>query len=279
MENIPQIGGRKVLIVTNQQGTADQIRSMLTLLHVEQIGGAANFELAIKALARSTFDIILCGDSLGEETTGQQFLEYLRARELIAPSVIFVMISGGEAYAKIMQAAECAPDDYLLWPFTAVTLANRLGKQLAKREAFALVHAAMSQKDWKAAAGGCDDLARENRSFATEARKLQGQILLLAGDHAAAADVYENVLKNSQAGWARLGLAKAFKAQGRIDEAANLLQSLIKDNRLMMSAYDTLAETMSAADRANDALDVLKSAMEVSPGTAERTQCPRETGV
>jgi tetratricopeptide (TPR) repeat protein len=272
MENIPQFSGRKVLVVTNQQGTLDQIRSMLTLLHVEQIGSAANFELAIKALARSTFDIILCGDSLGEETTGQQFLEYLRSREIIAPSVIFVMISGGEAYAEIMRAAECTPDDYLLWPFTAVTLANRLGKQLARREAFSSIHEAMSKKDWKTAAIGCDNLARENKSFAAESRKLQGHVLLLAGDHAAAAEVYEDVLKHSHAGWARLGLAKALKAQGRIDEAANLLQSLIKDNRLMMGAYDALAETMSAADRANEELDVLKSAMEVSPGTAARAR-------
>lgn len=272
MPAITLLSDKKILIIDDLQGMRSQLKASLSTLGFERLRVASNVRDAMARLTEVAYDIILCDYYLGDATSGQQFLEYVRTREIISPSAIFIMITAERSYEPVMRAAEWTPDDYLVKPFTAAQLEARLTKLIEKRERFSAVYAAIEKGNLRQAVAACGVIIQAKDKFFIDAVKFKGQLLLRIGEHAEAQAVYQSVLDMRPVGWARLGLARALKAQKAVAEAETMLQSLIAENRHMMGAYDTLAEVLSDTDREKQALSVLQSAMAVSPGTLSRTR-------
>ena len=272
MPAITALSDKKILIIDDLPGMRSQLRASLSTLGFERLNLASNIREAMVRLSELPYDIILCDYYLGDATSGQQFLEYVRTKGLISPSAIFIMITAERTYETVMRAAEWTPDDYLVKPFTAAHLEARLTKLIEKRERFAGVYAAIEKENLRQAVAACGGIIESKDKFFIDAMKLKGQLLLRNGDYSEAQALYRDVLDLRPVGWAQLGLARALKAQNAVSEAQTMLESLIAENRHMMGAYDTLAEVLSVTDREEQALSVLKSAMEVSPGTLSRTR-------
>lgn len=98
-------------------------------------------EIRSSPRSQTSFDIILCDYYLGAVTNGQQFLEHLRNRRMIARSTLFIMITAEKNHDSVITAAECMPDDYLLKPFTADLFASRVEKLLEKKRRLARIDA------------------------------------------------------------------------------------------------------------------------------------------
>ena len=90
----------------------DQVRQSMSNVGCKRFKAVATVQLALEALRKEEFDLILCDYNLGENTNGQQFLEFIRTRDLISRNTLFTMITGEQTYQKVMIVAECAPDDY-----------------------------------------------------------------------------------------------------------------------------------------------------------------------
>jgi DNA-binding NtrC family response regulator len=116
-----------------------QAEAHLALISVLRAGGdfeAANAAAAIRQLGERAFDLILCEYALGEGQDGQHLLEDLRTHHLIPLSTLFIMVTAESSYERVVSAVEFAPNDYLLKPFTADSLFQRIGRALEKRDAF-----------------------------------------------------------------------------------------------------------------------------------------------
>ena len=107
------------LIIEPQPGMRGNFHNMLTLCEIKKIDHAVSSGTAIRQLQARSFDIILCEYDLGDGQDGQQFLEDVRHNKLISLSTIFFMVTAERAYEKVVSAAELAPTDYILKPFTS----------------------------------------------------------------------------------------------------------------------------------------------------------------
>src|SRR5262245_50541891 len=136
METLGRISNQKVLVIDDVASMRSQIASNLTSMGFKDVLTVASCQKALAPIARIQFDLILCDYHLGEVTSGQQFLEHLRSKHLIPESTLFVMVTARRAYEEVMRAAEFAPDDYLVKPFTGAQLNARLTKLLEKRHRF-----------------------------------------------------------------------------------------------------------------------------------------------
>ena len=79
-----------------------------------------------------------------------------------------------QGYQRVVQAAECAPDDYFLKPFTAAQFNARLRRMLDKQDELKAVSAATDRKDWQAVIRACDELLAKSAGHAFEALKIKG---------------------------------------------------------------------------------------------------------
>ncbi|HEY3326567.1 MAG TPA: response regulator [Novimethylophilus sp.] len=279
MTVVNQFSSKRVLVIDDQAGMRTQLQMSLTHSGFEKLHVVASIKEALSLMNNGHYDIILCDYFLGEGTNGQQFLEYLRNRDLISRNTIFIMITAESSYESVVTAAECAPDDYLLKPFTAEQLNNRLGKLLERQSCFAAIDKAADAKDWERVAAQCDEVIAVRDKFFIEASKIKGEALLKSGHAPEAAALYTEMLALRPLPWAKLGLARALALNGSKDQAAALARELVAEHDHYMGAYDFLGGVLAETGDKEAALEILQSARQVSPGTLNRVRHVAELAV
>jgi len=269
-----------VLVIDPNPGIRANLQNMLNVLGITRIEYAVNAGTAVKQLQRRQPDVILCEYDLGgahsnsggsgEGQDGQQLLEDLRHHKLIPPWAIFIMLTSEGAYDRVVSAAELQPTDYVLKPFTAETLNGRIARALARRAALLPAYQAVAQGDLRAAIGVCAQAAKEQPRHALDFARLRAELHVALREHEQAEALYRQVAASSGLGWARLGLARALFAQGRVPEALERLEELVHDNPRLMAAYDLLARCQEARGDAAAAQKTLASAVAISPHVVRR---------
>ncbi|MCS0580301.1 response regulator [Massilia pinisoli] len=265
-----------VLIVDPNPGLRANLQNMLNQSGVTRIESAVNASTAIKALGRKSFDVILCEYELGSGTTsnegqdGQQLLEDLRHHRIIPPWAIFIMLTAEGAYGKVVSAAELTPTDYILKPFTAQVLHERIQKAVARRTALLPVYQLIAQGRAREAIDAAIESARTRPAYALDFARLRAELHTSLKEHELAETVYGDVLAMKPVGWARLGLARAIAAQGRTLDAIPLLEQLVADNPRLMAAYDLLARCQQERGDAALAKKTLEDAVAISPYVVRR---------
>lgn len=270
MASISEFSDKWVLVIDDMAGMRSQLQMALSNSGFAKLHVVGGIKEALERMASNRYDVILCDYSLGDSTDGQQFLEYLRVNDLISRNTIFIMITAEQAYERVVIAAECAPDDYLLKPFTAAQFNARLEKLLEKQESFSAIDEATDAKNWAKVISECDKKLLARDKYFVELCKIKSSAFMHDNRPQQAADLYREVLAIRPLAWARLGLARALGKLDKKDEAQALAREILADSPQFMAAYDFLGKLLASSGEKHAALDVLQKAREVSPGTMSR---------
>ncbi len=270
MAVISNISDKWVLVIDDMEGMRSQLRMSLSSSGFAKLHVVSSIKEALERLAQNNYDVILCDYSLGDGTDGQQFLEYLRTGDLIHRNTIFIMITAEQSYAKVVAASECAPDDYLLKPFTSAQFNARLEKLLERQAYFRAIDQAADKKNWPKMVEECDKLLAAKDKYYFDLCKIKGAALVRDNRVQQAADLYAEIIALRPLGWARLGLARALAQLDRKVEAITLLREILAEMPQFMAAYDFLGKLMAQTGDKKGALDVLQQARQIAPGTMSR---------
>lgn len=265
-----QLDGLSALIVEPHAGMRSSIHNMLNQCGLTKIEHATGSGPAIRHLATKSFDLILCEYDLDGGQDGQQLLEDLRHHQLISLATMFFMVTAEGGYGKVVSAAELAPTDYILKPFTAERLLERIGKALDKRNAFMPVYQLMDIGGHREAIAACIDGVSKYPRYAIDFLRLRAELHVLLGEPAEAEPIYNALYESKAIAWARLGLAKTLYMQERFVEAQAMLEVLVSNNKKFVDAYDWLAKTYEAVGKMQQSQAVLSSAVAVSPHAVRR---------
>ncbi|WP_018610358.1 tetratricopeptide repeat-containing response regulator [Uliginosibacterium gangwonense] len=259
-----------VLIVESNAGMRTQIRNMLALCGISKVGLAVAAGVATRKLRENNYDIILCEYHLGEGQDGQHLLEDLRQHHLIPLTTLFLMITGESQYERVVSAAELAPNDYILKPFSSDKLLGRLSRALEKRDAFLPTYKLIEAGSTLEAIDACRLGETEHPQHLIDFLRLRAELHIAAGQADEAQQVYQLVVETKAVPWAKLGLAKTLYMQRSFGEAEEQLQALVAENNQYLDAYDWLAKTREATGRLEEAKETLQEAVRVSPHTVRR---------
>lgn len=259
-----------VLLVEPHAGMRASMHNMLNLCGITKIEHAVGSAATIRALKNKTYDLILCEYDLGDGQDGQQLLEDLRHNKLISLSAIFIIVTAERSYEKVVSAAEFAPTDYILKPFTADTLLERIGRATIKRMVFMPIHFLAEQGHLQEAVDACISGEQSHPRYAIDFMRLRAELYLMLGKPTDAEVIYKRLLESKAIAWARLGLAKTQYMQKQFSQAEELLSQLVTENRRYMDAYDWLAKTHEAIGQLVTAKDVLVEAVNISPHAIRR---------
>lgn len=266
------LAGKQVLIIDSLAGMRAQLQKAFQHFGFDNPHSVADIKDALWHLQSVNYSVILCDYDLGEGTDGQQFLEYLRTRDLISRNTIFIMATAERSYEKVLAVAECAPDDYLLKPFTNEQLHARIEKMLERQTQFAAIDRATDTKDWTRVVTECDLLIAHKDKFLIEACRIKGSALLKALRPQEAVALYEKVLGLRPLPWCKLGLARALSMLGDKRRGILMAREVVAEHEHFMGAYDFLGEVLAETGDKKGALEVLQSARQVSPGTLSRVR-------
>jgi DNA-binding response OmpR family regulator/Flp pilus assembly protein TadD len=261
---------KRVLVVDDHPGMLSSLRRALEACGVTGAHAVRSAREAVERLRNMRYDIVLADFDLGPGPDGQQLLEHCREEQLLVPAAVFVMVTAERAYDRVMSAAEFAPDDYLVKPFTEDTLRLRLVRALERRHALASIFALRDKKAYAELVEACERTAVAEPRFAFELARLRGDALIELERFADARALYEQILAHRPIPWARLGLARAREGLGEVDAAREALTELLADAPEYLAAYDALSKLHGRNANDDDAKAVLKMALEVSPNSVRR---------
>lgn len=253
------------LVVESIPGMRTQLRNMLGMFGMKDISLTGAAGVAVRKLRERPFDLILCEYNLGEGQDGQHLLEDVRHHNLIPRTTMFIMVTGERSYERVVSAAELAPDDYILKPFTADALEDRLERAVSRRDAFLPAFRMMETGALQNAIAYCTEALPTYPQYQFDFLRLAAELHLLLGNADQARSIYRKVEESRAVPWARLGLAKTYFMDRQFDEAESLLEALVKESDLYLDAYDWLARTREAAGRLGDARITLQNAVLRAP--------------
>ncbi len=253
------------LIVEANPSMRTQLRNMLNMSGINKVQFAVTAGVAVRKLRDGRYDLILCEYHIGDGQDGQHLLEDLRHNAIIPLSTLFVMVTGERQYERVVSAAELAPNDYILKPFAADTLHDRILRALDKREAFMPAYRLIELGNVPDAITYCTGAEGTYPQWQLDFMRLRAELHVASGHADEAQHLYERILETRSVPWARLGLAKALFIQRRYAEAEDMLQALVNENDLFVDAYDWLSRTREAAGELESARSILATATALSP--------------
>jgi CheY-like chemotaxis protein len=262
--------GKKVLIADRHKHTRAALRDTVTSLGALSVVHVQSAGEVLRCVKAREVNIILCDYLLEDIRDGQQLLEELRHDHLIPLATIFMMITGERNYRKVISVAEFAPDDYLVKPFNANQLLDRIIKVSRKKDVFARAFAFMESGRPEAALPECRSVASGYPEYAADAYRLMIDMLLGMKRFPEAESLIKLILERKPVPWAFMGLARIHHAEGRFGEAEGVLEKLTASNPEYLGAQDLLARVKAELDRPDEALKVLETATTLSSGNVLR---------
>lgn len=261
------------LVADANNATRSVMVTQLRALGLRSIRQASRASDARKHLEAQTFDIVLCEQNFPQESiTGQELLDDLRRGGMLPLATIFIMVTPEASYSKVSEAAESMLDSYLLKPFTAARLQDRISQARQRKVALQDIHQAIEDQAFTQAARLCLMRLNERGAYWSYAARVGAELLLRLARFDMAEKLYESVLSTEKAPWARLGLARVQLEMGQPHKAKPLLESLLADESGYADAYDNLARTLMELGQFDEALKAYQMSTDLTPASIARLQ-------
>lgn len=272
LDSASNVSDKRVLVIEDMAAMRSQLQGALSSVGFQTLHVVSSVKDGLQRLENSSYDLILCDYFLRDGTTGQQFLEYLRTRDILQRNTLFIMITAENSYDNVVSAAECQPDDYLLRPFSINDFMSRLSRLLVKQAAFSKIDAAYDKKNWHGVIAACNALSAAKSPYLLDILKIKAAALLRVDKFEEALAIYKQVAEARDQPWAYLGIARALAGMNKVDEAVEVAQNLLNSHPKFVAAYDFLSELMLKANKPEAALEVLQSATLINPSSLNRSR-------
>lgn len=264
--------GKRALVIDDLAHARTYMRATLNEMGLPAVDMAESANDAINRIKNSVtgYDIILSDYALDKGKDGQMLLEELRHTGLIPLSTIFIMTTAERSYERVAAAAELAPDDYLIKPFSPDAIQTRILRAAEKKAVFVPIYTMIEERRMTEALAACDKLIADKSKYIIDAMRLKAEVLTSEQRFDEAKAVYDAVLAFRAIPWARMGLAHVLLNKKEYAAAEEALEVVIAESPRYLEAYDMLADAQAAQEKLTEAKDTLKTATDLSPGRTLR---------
>ncbi|MCP5163292.1 MAG: tetratricopeptide repeat protein [Hahellaceae bacterium] len=261
---------KRFLIVDELDSFRFSTKQGLMAMGIKLIDAVASAREALSAFQNLDYDVILCNYDLGKGRNGQELLEELRVRGQLKYTSLFFIISAEVAKDKVFGTIENEPDGYLVKPIPPAELGKRLAKSLEQKEALHSIDVAIDAGDLDTAIALCEARVAQKARYLLRVQKTLAWLYEKHGQPEAAAAIYKEIMLGYNYDWARFELARLTHARGDLDEAKILLEPLLVVESHHFQAYDLMARIHDMEGDTAKALQVLETAVSLSPNSVKR---------
>lgn len=261
------------LVVDGNPSTRMTLAGQLRTMGLHSVGQVTRISDARRELERSRFDVVVCGDEFPKEGgTGQELLDDLRRSGLLPYQTVFIMLTNEPTYLKVAEAAESAVDSYIVRPYSAGSLSDRIEQARIRKAAMLPIYQALEQEQPELAVA----LARER--FAVKgpqwllAARLGAEMLLRLERFEEAESMFQSIWEVDARPWAMLGVARTQLDAGSPHRAQETLNALIEAEPDYPEAYDVLGRVQMELGNFQAALVNLEKALTLTPMAIGRLQ-------
>ena len=265
--------GATALVIDGNPTSRSILVSQLRDMGAQTVAQSPRIADARRQLEYRTFDVVVCEQEFpNDSATGQGLLDDLRRAGLLPFSTVFIMVTAEASYSKVAEAAESALDSYLLKPFTANQLAQRIGQARHRKTVLKDIFEAVESRQYERAAELCLSRFQQRGDYWLYAARVGAELLLRLERYDEAQRLYEAVVEAKALPWARLGVARAQLEAGQSQKASQTLQSLIDTEASYADAYDVMGRAQIELGNFDAALAAYRMATDLTPSSISRLQ-------
>ena len=261
------LNGLRILIADQHVSVRAWMREQLSTIGATSISAVGNASELMRATRMHELDIVICDHHLDEKRDGQQLLEELRFQHILPLRSVFIIATAERKYTHVVAAAEFAPDDYLVKPFTPGELSLRLERALRKKKALRKVFDHLEVCDHESAVEACERAVKLSPRYALDALRIKAESLVALARIEEASALYESIAATRAVPWARMGYAMMLQRQKKTSEARNEAVQLNQEYPEFLSVYDLLANIHEEAGEFNEAITCLERASSITAST------------
>ncbi|MCQ8895819.1 tetratricopeptide repeat protein [Limnobacter humi] len=258
VQDMTPLKGKNALVVDSALATRRALQDQLSQLGARSVVFASSVSEVEQQLLSRDYSLIVCEYQLEGERNGQQLLEDLRVNRKLDPHVAFMMVTGERSYANVVAVAEFEPDDYLIKPFTASTLSDRVVRIFNKKLRLSKIYSAHFEGRFEELPALCLEMLVEYPQYSLELERVRIESYFRSGQLDKAEAALKEDLEQEPRPWMKLLLAKLKVERKRYDEAGQLLSGIVKHNPEYLAASDLFADVLWEQNRPADALDILE---------------------
>lgn len=266
---------KKILIIDDMQAARTALRAIAQQAGGFHIETASSYSDAIARIrAGGSPEVVLCDYNLGKGRDGQQLYEELCHFGLVGESTIWIMVTAESKYSRVMAVADLAPDDYILKPFTAAVLKERLERVASKKGFLGRFYKLRQAGRTKLALAELERL-KENKNaqhLAQEVLRNRVELLVETGETESAEEILRQHSREDLPPWGQAALARCAIARKAYIEARKILQALTEEHPNFLAALDLKAEIHSALGEYEEAQQTLERVIEKNPLNWRRQQ-------
>ena len=252
------LDGMQVILADHSPPARSALRDLVSGLGAAPVSHAGSAAEVLRQVKVRAPELIICDYQLDGERDGQQLLEELRLTRLIGYDTMFVMITGERSYQRVVAAAEFAPDDYLIKPFSAAQLFERISAVVRKKRIFSPVHELIHAGRQQDALVASLQIRGKHPEYSTDALRQSVEIQIAQAHHLEAEAALCEAGSLMAAPWTGMCLARIRQAEGAIDEAVSILAGVIAQHPDYLGAKDLLAQLYEQQQKPAEALAVLE---------------------
>ena len=219
------------------------------------------------------FNLVVCDLHFdNESTSGISLLEELRRENLMPYSTVFVLIASEATYNQVAEAAESALDGYILKPYSANSLGDRVKEARQKKRVLRDIFEALEQRDFDLAAQLSLERFESRGLYWLYAARIGAELLLRQKRNEEATRLFEAVVAAKTVPWARIGLARAHFAEGDIGKARRQVEEVLAEDPSNADAYDVLGSVQMEMGELAQARSTFETATQLTPDCILRLQ-------
>jgi CheY-like chemotaxis protein len=265
------LSGLRILIADQHITIRIWMREQLSVIGATSVAMASNASELIRMAKTTEYDLVICDHHLDEKRDGQQLLEELRFQQILPLRSVFMIATSERSYTHVVAAAEFAPDDYLVKPYTPGELAVRLNRSLRKKKALKEIFDHLEKCEHDEVIIACDRAAQLTPRYVLDIFRIKAESLVALGRIDEATAIYESIALTKAVPWARMGYAMMLQRQQKFDEAKDEAHRLNQEHPEFLSVYDMLAKMHEDAGEYNEAIEYLERASTItSSGNTDR---------
>ena len=267
------------LVIDDIGAMRHALRSQLQWMGMNSVKCVADAEEALEAIEITRYDLILCDYNLNKASSGQHFLEHLRHEHLLSAKTIFVMVTAEAEYAFVANAAEFAPDDYILKPCPEKKLRARLERLFDRRNFLLPALTAMDEQNYALVVSECERLMAltTNERWLLAGFKLKAEAQQALGDTPSLLKTYEQALAlRDNVPWVKIGIARVHLLMDELAEAEDMAKQIVEENPSYVAAYELLADIRRRQNDEEGAYELMEQSAKILP-TAKRFRSTSES--
>ncbi len=264
----------RALLVENNPLLRSVAAAQLRDVGVGHITQATRVNDARLLLERESFDIVVCNREFEEsDFSGQDLLDELRRENLLPHSTVFIMVTAQASYSQVVEAGEAALDGFLVRPYTAALLSERIREARKRKRELSDVLRALDAGETEVALVHAVKRFQEQQPYWGYCGRLSAELLLTLERPDDARKVFDR-LSQTRKGvqWARLGSARCFMAQGDDASARKIIAEVLAAEPTSADAHDLQGRILVDQCNFDAALAEYRKAAELTPGCMLRAQ-------